>query len=128
MYTRDLNDVSKLMMLLVVYVCYSLLESIMMTRVPIMTRHMAVRSYLATNFSPRYLLEMTTLMMIAKEELQAARVRSKKGNAANYPRTPMKIRKNPQSPFMVQNMFLWIVFSVEEPVYAFLSWSICADF
>jgi len=90
-------------MLLVVNVCCSLLESMMMKRVPVATRHMAVRSYLATNFSPRYTFEIKTLMMMAEEQLQAIRVRSKYCNAVKCKRKPMKRRKNPQRPFLVQN-------------------------
>ena len=65
----------------VMKVCYSLFESIMMTRVPKKTKNMAEMSYLGTNFSPRYFAEMNTFIMTAEEELHAISVRSAKGNA-----------------------------------------------
>ena len=107
----------------VVNTCWDLLESEMIISVPNATRLMAVTSYLATNFSPRILVEIYTFMRTADEELQAISVRSANGSATKCPKKPIKTKKRPHAPFQLQNTVLEMALS-EDSVYFFFSSSI----
>lgn len=80
-YSRDWNDVKTAKSLSTGKVYCSLLDIKIIASVPRDTRAAALTSYLATNFSPRNLLDMTMLIRMAEEELHAIRVRSQNGSA-----------------------------------------------
>ena len=127
-YMSEPNVVIKARILSTLKVYCSLFERSTITIVPMKTRHMAVTSYLGTNFSPSHFVEMNTFMRTAEEELQAIKVRSQKGRATKCPTEPAMTRNSPQMPFNEQNIFFWIVASADLPDFLRFSSSICATF